>query len=326
MNMINRRHALGTVAAATLACASPWARAQSLLKTVQIVTGFQPGTTPDVLARKVADKLAKHYAEAIIVENRVGAGGQLAVAAVKSAPADGTSILITPMATMCVYPHTYKRLPYDPQADFLPVSNGVTFDSAIGVGPAVPDSVTDIRGLLAWMKANPMLANIASPATGSPLHFMVDMLARSSGVNITHVGYRGSSAALGDMIGGSVPAFSGPLGSFLNQPRLRVLATAGEKRSRFLPNVATFQEQGFPTMLFSDWMGFFVPAKTPPERIRQLNDLLRDALLAPDTVSTLTTFGMEATPSTPEALSRLLADDLKRWRPIVKTIGFTADS
>jgi len=324
--VMNRRRALGTVAAATLAGATPWARAQSMLKTAQIVTGFQAGTTPDVLGRRIADKLAKHYAEAIIVDNRVGAGGQLALAAVKSAPADGSSILITPMAMMCVYPHTYKRLPYDPQKDFLPVSNGVSFDSAIGVGPAVPDSVTDIRGLLAWMKANPKLSTIASAATGSPLHFMVDMLSRSSGIDITHVGYRGSPAAIGDLLGGQVAGFSGPTGTFLSQPKLRVLATSGEKRSRFFPNVATFLEQGFSSMVMSDWMGFFVPANTPPERIRQLNGLLRDALLAPDTVLSLNTFGMEAAPSTPEALASMLASDLKRWGPIVKATGFSADS
>lgn len=323
---IDRRQFIGAVAGGSLV-AAPSAFAQSLQPgTAQIVVGFPPGSTPDVLARKVGERLAKGYAPVVVVDNRAGASGQLAVSAVKNAAADGNSILLTPMSILGVYPHTYKKLPYNPAVDLLPVTTGVTYEYGIAVGPAVPESVTDIRGLLNWVKADPKRGNFASPATGSTLHFVIELLGRAAGVPLTHVGYRGSGPAIQDMLGGNVPALCSPLGSFLNQPKLRVLATSGPRRSRFMPSVPTLAEQGFPEMVYTEWYGFFVPAKTPAERVRALNTALRDALLSADVVATLASFGMESTPGTPEDLRKALAEDTQRWGAIVKTIGFTADS
>lgn len=323
---LDRRLVLRSLAAAA---ASTWLgapRAQVPAGTAQIVVGFPAGTTPDVLARKVAERLSKGYASAVVVDNRSGAGGQIAVSAVKGAPADGNNILLTPMSPLGVYPHTYKKLPYDPVADLLPVAMGASFDYGIGVGPAVPESVTDIRGLLAWAKADPTRASFGSPATGSTLHFVIEVLGRSAGMPITHVGYRGSGPAIQDMLGGNLPGLCAPLGSFLNQPKLRVLATSGAKRSRFTPTVATLAEQGFPDMVYSEWYGFFVPARTPAERIRTLNAALREAIASPDVGASLATFAMEATPSSPDELARSLSDETRRWGAVVKTIGFTAES
>jgi tripartite-type tricarboxylate transporter receptor subunit TctC len=128
------------------------------------------------------------------------------------------------------------------------------------------------------------------------------------------------------MLGGNLPALCSPLGSFLNQPKLRVLATSGARRSRFMPHVPTLAEQGFSDMVYSEWYGFFVPAKTPAERVRALSAALREAITSPDVVAALATFGMDAAPSTPEELARALADDTRRWGAIVKAIGFTAES
>lgn len=323
----NRRDflAAGTAAAASIGFSGN-TLAQAAPESVRLFVGFPGGTTPDVLARKVGDQLTKGYARAAIVDNRLGAGGQLAVVATKGAAADGSTVLLTPMSMLGVFPHTYKKLPYDPEADLTPVAMGATFEYGIAVGPAVPDSVKDIRDLIAWYKANPARANMASPSAGSTLHFVTVMLGRAAGVDITHIGYRGSPPAIADMLGGTMPALCAPLGSFFNQPKLRVVGTSGAKRSRFTPNVPTLVEQGFKDLVFEEWYGFFLPAKAPTDVVNRLNSALRSALAEKDVVDTLATFGLEPAPSSPEQLAAALRADHQKWRGIVKSIGFTADS
>ena len=327
---LHRRHLLGAAGAGLLLGAAPLARAQAA-DTVRLFVGFPAGTTPDTLARKVGEKLVQAgHAKAVVVENRAGAGGQLGVTALKGAPADGSHLLLTPMSMLGVYPFTYKKLPYDPAADVTPVSMGASFDYGIAVGPGVPESVKDIPGLMAWFKANPAKANIGSPATGSTLHFTAVTLGRAAGVEVTHVGYRGSTPALQDLIGGSLPALCSPLGTFLSHmtpnSKLRLLASSGAKRSRFSPQVPTLAEQGFKDLVFDEWYGFYLPAKAPDEAVRRLNAALHEALKAPEVIETLHSAGMESSPSTPSELAAALQRDIKIWGPIVKSIGFTADS
>lgn len=322
-----RREILGTgTAVAASAAFSGNVLGQAGPETVRLFVGFPGGTTPDVLARKIAERLTGSYARAVIVENRLGAGGQLAVTAMKGAAADGSNVLLTPMSMLGVFPHTYKKLPYDPEADLRPVSLGAVFDYGIGVGPAVPDSVKDIRDLMAWFKANPARANMASPSAGSTLHFVTVMLGRAAGVDLTHIAYRGSPPAIADMLGGTMPALCAPLGTFFNQPKLRVLASSGAKRSRFTPNVPTLAEQGFKDLVFEEWYGFFLPTNAPADIVNRLNGALRLALAEKEVVDTLTTFGLEPAPSSPEQLATALRADHQKWRGIVKSIGFTADS
>ncbi len=327
---IPRRVFLGGGAAAlgALVPAAAWSQTERM-ETARIINGFPPGTTPDVISRKVGDKIMGRYAKTVIVENRTGAGGQLAVSEVKNAAADGSSILLTPMSMLGVYPFTYKKLPYDPVADLTPVSMGSSFDYGIAVGPAVPESVKSVPELMEWYKANPSKANISSSAAGSPLHFVGVMLGRAAGIELTHVAYRGTPPAINDMLGGSMPALCGPLGTFLplmGAGKIRLLASSGAQRSRFTPNVATLAEQGYKDLVFSEWYGFYAPAKTPAATIQRLNRELQQALLSKDVVDTLATVGMEAAPSTPEQLAATLKKDLATWGPIVKAIGFTAEN
>ena len=327
---LNRRDFISATSAALLLGQHAGASAQNL-DTARIYVGFPAGTTPDILARKVGEKIIQNgYARAVIVENRAGAGGQLAVVGVKGTPTDGSHILLTPMSMLGVYPFTYKKLPYDPVNDLTPVTMGVSFDYGIAVGTVVPESVKDIPGLMAWFKANPDKASIASPAPGSTLHFTGITLGRSAGVELAHVGYKGSPPAIQDMMGGTLPALVSPLGSFLNYmgpgSKIRVLATSGAKRSRFTPNVPTLLEQGFKDMAFSEWYGFYLSAKAPTDVVHRLNQALHQALKAPDIITSLAGFGMDSTPGTPEELAAALQRDQKTWGPIVKSIGFTVDS
>lgn len=311
-----------------LASASAAAQQAAAVDTMRIINGFPAGTTPDVVARKVGEKLEGRFARVVVVENRTGAGGQIAASAVKAGAHDGSYLLLTPMAVMGVYPHTYKRLPYDPVADFAPVSIGAIFDYAIAIGPAVPESVKSVADLMAWYKANPTKATIASSATGSPLHFFGVMLGRASGVELTHVGYRGTPPAINDMMGGNVPAICAPLGTFLplrEAGKIRILASSGAKRSRFTPDVPTLLEEGYKDFVATEWYSFFAPAKTPPAIIQRLNAELKTVLLSKDVVETLASFGMDAAPSSPDQLAASLKQNLEKWGPIVQSIGFTAD-
>jgi tripartite-type tricarboxylate transporter receptor subunit TctC len=273
--------------------------------------------------------MAPGYGRSVVVENRTGAGGQIAVQAVRTMPADGTAILQTPMSMLGVYPHIYRKLPYDPVADLTPATLGATFDFGFAVGPAVPDSVRDLPGFLAWCKANPAKANFGSPAAGSVPHFIGVLLGRSAGVDLKHVPYRGTQPAILEMIGGQLQSVSGPIGEFTQHVaagKCRLLAATGATRSRFAPNTPTMVEQGLRDMAFSEWFGFFLPGKAAPEVVQRANAALRAALAHKDTVDGLAVMGLEATSSTPAELGARLKADTERWGPIVKSIGFTADS
>jgi tripartite-type tricarboxylate transporter receptor subunit TctC len=327
---LNRRDFIGA-AGATLMLGSHGGASAQALDMARIYVGFPAGTPPDILARKIGEKLVQNaYAKTVIVENRAGAGGQLGVVGVKGTPADGSHILFTPMSMLGVYPFTYRKLPYDPIADLTPVSMGVSTDVAIAVGPMVPDSVKDIPGLMAWFKANPDKAVIASTGPGSILHFTGITLGRAAGIELTHVGYKGAPPALQDMLGGTLSALAATMGAFRSQmgpgSKIRLLATTGARRSRFTPQVPTLAEQGFKDMVYNEWLGFYLSAKAPAEVVNRLNIALHQALKAPDIMEFLPSLGLEAAPSTPEELAAALQRDMKIWGPIVKSIGFTADS
>jgi tripartite-type tricarboxylate transporter receptor subunit TctC len=328
---ITRRRVLDAAAAGSLlsVLGTP-ARAQAaVLERAIIFAGFAPGGTVDVTARRVAEKLRDTYAKTVQVENRTGAGGQIALSALKAAPADGGTIVCTPMSMLGIYPHTYKKLPYDPVADFMPVSQAVHFDFGFGVGPMVPASVTNLAQFVAWVKANPGGANFGSPAAGSQPHFVAELFSRAAGLDLRHVPYRGTQPAIADLMGGQVASVTGPAGEFLphlSTGRVRMLATSGSARNKFMPSVPTYAEQGFKDIVHSEWFGFFVPAKTPNDLVARLSTAIRAALATPDTIEGLAQMGLEARGTTPGDLAALLKRDTERWGPLVKTIGFTAES
>ncbi len=326
---LNRRNLLQSTLASTLLGAvgqQAWAQAQ--IESLKIVTGFPPGGTSDSICRRVAEKMAPGYAKTAFVENKTGAGGQIAIQFVKTAPADGTVLLQTPMSMLGIYPHIYKKLNYDPVNDVMPVSLGCTFDFGFAVGPLVPASVKTVPEFLAWCKANPTLANFGSPAAGSVPHFIGALMGRSAEVDLRHVAFRGTQPAILDMIGGQIAAVSGPIGEFTQHVatgKCRLLGATGAKRSQFAPQTATLSEQGMKDFVYSEWFGFYVPAKTPTDTINRLNAALRLALAAPETVNGLAVMGLEAQSSSPAELAARLKADTERWAPLVKTIGFTAE-
>ena len=326
---LHRRHLLQASAALALPALGTTARAQAAFDTVKIVTGFPPGGTSDTICRRVAAKMAPGYGRSVVVENRTGAGGQIAIQGVRTMAPDGATLLQTPMSMLGIYPHIYRKLPYDPVADLSPVSLGCTFDFGFAVGPAVPATVRNIADFMAWCKANPDKANFGSPAAGSVPHFIGVLLGRQGGVDLKHVPYRGTQPAILDMVGGQVQAVSGPIGEFTQHVaagKCRLLAATGASRSRFAPDTPTLVEQGLRDMAFSEWFGFYLPGKAPADVVQRANAALRAALADKETVDGLAVMGLEAKSSTPAELAAMLDADTRRWGPIVKSIGFTAES
>ena len=325
---ISRRHLIQSTAAAALLSSigrQAWAQA---LDSAKIVAGFAPGGTADIVSRRVADKLHPGYAKNAVVENKTGAGGQIAVQFVKTAAPDGATVLLTPMSMLGIYPHTYKKLPYDPVADLTPVSAAATFDYGFAVGPMVPASVKTVPEFLAWCKVNPTLANFGSPAAGSSPHFIGALLGRSAGVDLRHVAFRGTQPAVLDMIGGQIASVSGPTGEFTQHVaagKCRLLSTSGPKRSRFTPGTPTLLEQGFKDMAFTEWFGFFLPAKAPQDVVQRLNASLRSALTSQEVIDGLAVSYLEATPTSPAQLAAMLKADTELWAPLVKAVGFTPE-
>ena len=323
--MISRRDLLLT---ATALAVSPRVWSQTTQKTVRIIVPFPAGGGTDVLCRIVADKLRGNYAPAVIVENRVGASGRTGVEAVKNAEADGTTLLFTPDFLMTVYPHSFKNLAYDPLADFTPIALIARSGLALAAGPALPAEANTVRQYVDWARANPKQAFYATTAAGGTPHFVGVMLARDAGVALSPVHYKGGAPALQDLMGGQIPVSINPIGELLPQlpaGKIRVLAVTSDKRSKFLPDVPTMAEAGFPSIVISPWLGFFAPAKTPPDLVKRLSNGITDATQHGEAQIGMLKLGMEPQAMTPLAFREVLRADLERWGPIVKASGFRAE-
>ena len=326
---LTRRQTL--VLAAAAAAASPLrARAQSFDQP-KILYGFPAGSSGDITARRVAEKMAgSAYAKnAAIVENKPGAGGRIALDSLKASPSDGSVLALTPFSPISIYPHVYKKLSYDPVNDFIPVSIASIMHHGLAVGPVVPDSVKDVKGFIAWAKANTEKANYGSPAAGSTPHFLGALLGLSQGVDMKHIPYRGSVPGITDVVGGQLAAMFTPAGDFLanhKAGKLRLLATSGKQRLPFATDVATFAEQGFGELTTEEWFGFYAPAKTPAAVVAAANAAINAALRDKSVIDGLAVVGLLAQGSTPEEMARSARAEFERWGPLVKRVGFTAES
>ncbi|MDH4393888.1 MAG: Bug family tripartite tricarboxylate transporter substrate binding protein [Aquabacterium sp.] len=328
---LNRRQ---TLALAAAGLSLPWqarlAQAQGF-EQAKFFVGFPPGGAADITARRVAEKVAgSAWAKtAAVVENRTGAGGRLAMEALKTSPPDGSALVLTPYSTTSIYPHVYRKLSYDPVADFMPVSTAALMHHGLAVGPMVPASVTDVKGFVAWAKANPDKANYASPAAGSTPHFLGALLGLRENIDLKHVPYRGSVPGVTDVVGGQIAAMFTPTGDFLPQHRagkLRVLATSGKTRLPFATDIVTFVEQGYGDFTTEEWFGFYAPKGTPAAVVAAANAAINAALKDKSVVDGLGVMGMLAQGSTSEEMARSQRAEFERWGPLVKRIGFTADS
>jgi tripartite-type tricarboxylate transporter receptor subunit TctC len=321
--MITRRDVLTASAGIAISAAYrvPRALAQPRARTVHILTGFSPGLQ-DALARLVAGQMSD-YAETIVVENRPGAAGRIAVEAVKNAHADGSVILFAPLGFMMLFPHVYKTLRYQPR-DFTPVSTVASAPAFLTVGPKVPSEVTTLAEFVVWCRANPKLATYGTPGTGTTLHFLGTMLGRSADFELLHVPYQGIGA-IQDVVKGVIAAAVMPISSSLGLIQsgdLRALATTGPRRSTFVPAVPTVREAGYPSLEDLTWFAFFVPAKTPASIIDKLNAAIQAALRTDDVRAGMAKLAVEPDAIAMGDFARLIASESERWKAIVQATGF----
>lgn len=326
--MTTRRQLMQGAAASLLGLTHLPNFAQTRLENLRIIVGFPTGGTTDAFSRRIAEKLRGTYANNVIVDNKPGAGGQIGVTTLKSAPADGAHILYTPASMLTIYPHSYSRLNYA-QSDVTPIGIGHSTDHAFVVGPAVPESVKNINDFVAWAKANPGKATIGNPAAGSMPHLLAGRLGMLGGFQITNVPFAGSGPAIPQVLGGQLAGMSSPLGDWVQHQKggkIRILATSGPDRSLFTPDVPTYREQGFGELMVREWFGFFAPAGVS-EAIRQnLNTALRLAMNQQDIRDFIVPLAANLEASTTAEHARRLSEDSQMAGRLVAALGFRADS
>lgn len=332
--MTNRRQFSLSTAAALFGLAglgSTRAQGQLPLEQVKILYGFPAGSSGDICARRVGDKLggSGYTKNPAVVENKPGAGGRIALELLKSAPADGSVLVLTPTSTIAVHPHIYSNLPYDPMKDFTPVGTASMMQLGLALSPLVPPSVKTVKDFLAWAKTNPKDASYGSPGAGSSGHFLGALLGINSNVDLKHAPYRGSAPGVIDVVGGQIAAMVTPHGDLIphhKANKLRIIATSGKQRSPFVPEVPTFAEQGFADLTVEDWFGFYAPAKTPAHIVAAANAAINAALKDKAVIDSLALVGLIPLGGTPEEMERSARAEFARWGPLIKKIGFTAES
>jgi len=324
--MPTRRRLLVNMLATAALAGGTSAFAQETKRLLRIVVGFPAGGGTDIIARVLADRLRVPFASSVIVENKPGAAARLSVDYVKSAAPDGATLLFTPDFPITVYPHSFQSLSYDPLRDLVPVAPGAKSMLCYNIGPAVPASVTTLKGFVQWVRDNPDKASYATTSAGGTPHFVGMMFATAAGLAMTPVHYRGGAPALQDLLGGHVPASVNPISEAMPHAKsgaLRMLAVSGSRRSRFLPDVPTMREQGFDVVIDS-WLGAFAPARTPAETVRALGAAINEVARSADYAEALAKFGNEPALQTPEEFAATVRADIARWGPVVKASGFVA--
>lgn len=330
MTTMNRRQA-GKALAGLAAAAGSWSLAGPAAAqqgVPRILVGFPAGGSIDVVARRLAESWRGRTGVTTVVEQKVGAGGRIALATLKDAPPDGLTMVLSPSSMLTIYPHVYKRLQYKPATDFIAVTPIALSTCGFMVGPKVPESVKTLRQFAEWTKAQTEPQGYASPAAGAMPHFLGNQFARAAGIALTHVPYRGAAPGLQDLMGGQVASGCFSVGDCLPHiptGRVRVLGVTDTRRSRFLPDVATFEEQGFTGIHGVESYGLYLPARTPTVQIDRVGELARQAIREPAVVESLAKLGFEPVSSAPDDFSRQLAQERDRWAPVVAASGFSSE-
>ncbi len=316
--------AMGAVGALGV-LASPSARAQDFpSKPIRVLIGVPAGGTQDVLTRALADSMRDSLGT-VILDNRGGAAGRIAVDVVKNAEPDGHTLLLGTAGMMTMFPNAYPKLSYDPMKDFAPIVNAASFELAMVVNQNVPANT--LPEFIAWAKTQGDKVSFASYGAGTPSHFLGEMLNRAAGLKMVHVPYRGSTPARQDVMGGTVPVYFDTVGGAITmQPtgRIKVLATSGARRSPPMPAIPTFTELGYPDVIASAWFSFYAPVKTPEPVLRKLRAEFLKAVNTREVRQQLLVNGMYPVGDGPDALKKTMTEDTARWGKIMRAVGFQA--
>ncbi|HQQ70971.1 MAG TPA: Bug family tripartite tricarboxylate transporter substrate binding protein [Alicycliphilus sp.] len=319
---LSRRHLLACAAALGAAPLLPaWADAH---KPLRVLVGFPPGGGSDAIARLLADKLKDALGQPVVVDNRPGAGGQIAAQALKSAPADGTTVFLTHDHTISILPLVVKNPGFDPARDFVAVGGFATFVNCLAVSGGTPTASFD--EFVQWVRQHKAgKSAVGIPAPASTPEFLVRLLGQRFQLDLVAVPYRGSAPMIGDMLGNQIPAGVASVQDFIENHRagkLRVLAVLGGKRQAALPDVPTFAELGLKGFEDTPYYGFYARAGTPRAFIERFSEALAQVVAVPEVREQLTSMGLTVGAMTPRQLAAREQAYTAVWRRIIQDSGF----
>ena len=325
--MNTRRHLI--TAAAAAACAAlgtdaAWAQAYPS-KPITLIVPYSPGGVVDASARLLGEQLAKALGGSVVIENKPGASGNIGMQAVAGAPKDGHTLLISYSANHVGNPAMFAKLPWA-QKDFAPIAQLTAATNVITAHPSVPANT--LKEFAAYLKANPGKLNYASQGNGSLAHVGTALFEQATGTDMVHVPYKGSGAAIADVLGGQVQVFITTPPSVMQHVqagKLKAYAVTGKTRHPGLPNVPTVAEAGMPGFELEAWVALFAPAGTPAPVVAQLAEATRKALATPEAKAAAEKFGVEIRYADPQGLAALVTRETEYWGHIIRTRKITAD-
>ena len=303
--------ALAIVAAA--AVAQPWPA-----KPIRLIVPFTPGGSQDVIGRLFAQKAGEALGQQIVVENKAGAGGQIATQEVARSAPDGYTLLLSTGAQMAIEPSLRPNVGYAPLKDFVHVVHLADAPLVLLGVPSLP--VSNARELIAYSKANPAKINTASTGNGTYTHLTLELFKNATGADLTHVAYKGAAPAFTDMLGGQVQTMFTTTASaqpYTSTNRLKALGVTAKKGSPLLPSTATFAEQGVPQLDVSVWIGIATPAGMPPAVVERLSGAFNKALASPEVKEKLAALGTDPVGGTSEEFTQFVRSDIERWSKII---------
>ena len=316
---------LALAIACTSAIAQTAAPGPYPVKPVRFIAGFPAGGPSDIVTRAVAKRMSELMGQPVVVENRSGAGGHIAVEALAKSPSDGYTILLAG-SFLTIGPSLNSKLPYDPVRDIAPVGLIARNQYLLVVHPAVPAKTA--KELIALARNRPGQLNYGSSGVGAPPHLATELLKTMAGIDAVHVPYKGATPAIADLIGGHIDFYVGGISGLIPQVRsgkLRALAVTGTKRSSELPEVPTIGEAAIPGYDISTWFGVVAPAGVPGDIVTRLNAVLVKIVGEKDMQAYLTAQGLEPATSTPEELARIIRSEIPKFAKIVKAAGIKAE-
>ncbi|MBW6399947.1 tripartite tricarboxylate transporter substrate binding protein [Roseomonas sp. HJA6] len=322
MQQLSRRALFGAVPG-VLAASAAQAQAQWPDRPVRIVVPYTPGAFNDSLGRLIGDRMPALLGQPGVVENRSGAGGSVGCSAVAQAPPDGYTILVCNTANMAFNPFIYPNLGYDPVRDFAPLGICARLANVLVVNPDVLP-VANVAELLAYLRARPGQVNYASSGAGSSPHLAMELLKARTGVNVTHVPYRGSAPATADLLGGSIGLMFDNVPNALphiQAGKVRALAVTGSERDATMPDVPTFQQAGVDRYEMYVWFGFAAPVRTPEPIRARLTAMLRRSIADQEVAERIRRLGADPWFQDPAQMAAVLRSDLDTWGPVIRAAG-----